>query len=234
VGLYDKTGDLLRAIEKHLSADGYKRIKIKIEPGRDMELVRAVQSRFPGVPLMTDANAAYCLNEHLAVFRQLDELGLMMFEQPLAGEALEDSARLQAQLRTPICLDESLESEAALLRAIQLGSFRIANIKIQRVGGFRNALRMHGICVRHNIPVWIGTMPELGIAQAHGAALASLHGCDYPTDVEASLRWFVGDIIEPVLEVSGGRIRLPQTPGLGYRVNRNALARYRVAERVFD
>jgi O-succinylbenzoate synthase len=232
VGLYDDASQLLRATERHLQA-GYKRVKIKIARGSDVELVRAMRGAFGNdLPLMVDANGDYTL-EHLDVFRRLDEFHLMMIEQPLAGPMLEESAELQRQLRTPMCLDESLENLAAVERAIALGSFRIANIKIQRVGGFGNALRIYNLCLAHKLGIWIGTMPELGIGQAQGAALSSLPGCAFPTDVEASARWFRDDIIDPWIEVGGGTIAMPTEPGLGYRVDTGKLARYKVRERTF-
>jgi o-succinylbenzoate synthase len=232
VGLYEDTSQLLRTTERHLAA-GYKRVKIKIARGSDIELVRAMRSAFDDdLPLMVDANGDYTL-EHIDVFRRLDEFNLMMIEQPLGGPMLEESAELQRQLRTPICLDESLENLAAVERAIALGSFRIANIKIQRVGGFGNALRIFDLCLAHKLGVWIGTMPELGIGQAQGAALSSLPGCTFPTDVEASARWFCDDIIDPWLEVRSGMIAMPAAPGLGRRIDTSKLARYKVQERTF-
>ena len=230
VGLYDSTTQLLDTIAKYL-LDGYKRVKIKICPGHDVELVRAVRARFGNIPLMTDANASYTI-EHLPIFLELEKFGLLMYEQPLAGGALEDSATLQRALKTPICLDESLETFADLERAAALGSFKIANIKIQRVGGFRNALRLYERCRQLGLSIWIGTMPELGIGQAQGAALAALEGCGYPTDVEASFRWFRDDIIDPFLEVHDGRIECPSRPGLGYAINASKLERYQVAHAV--
>ena len=227
VGLYEKTSDLLQRIERYL-ADGYKRVKIKIEPGQDVELVRAVRQAFGEIPLFVDANGAYSLKD-LETFRRLDEYGLMMFEQPFAGPELEQLAQLQAHVNTPVCLDESLESAASLRQAIALGSLRIANFKIQRVGGFHHALEMLAICREHHIPAWVGTMPELGIGQAQGVALASLDGFVYPTDVEASLRWFCDDIVMPLIAVHGGEIAVPCAPGLGYRIPRTKLAQYQVA-----
>jgi O-succinylbenzoate synthase len=232
VGLYEDASQLLRTTETYLAA-GYKRVKIKIARGSDVELVRAMREAFgDDLLLMVDANGDYTL-EHIDIFRRLDEFNLMMIEQPLAGSMLEESAELQARLRTPICLDESLEDMAAAERAIALGSLRIANIKIQRVGGFRNALRLYHLCRAHNLGVWIGTMPELGIGQAQGAALSSLPGCMFPTDVEASARWFCDDIIDPWIEVSGGMIAMPTEPGLGHRIDSGKLARYKVQEKTF-
>jgi o-succinylbenzoate synthase len=226
VGLYDDVADMLRTIEKYLK-DGYKRVKIKIERGRDVELVRAVRATFGDIPLFVDANGAYDLSD-IDVFRALDEFGLMMFEQPFPGSMLQELAELQCKVRTPVCLDESLETEADVRRAMQLGSMKIANIKIQRVGGFANALSIYEICRASGIPVWVGTMPELGIGQAQGMALSTLDHCAYPTDVEASLRWFRDDIIRPVLEVKDGCLYPPSTPGLGFEIDEEKLKRYAV------
>jgi O-succinylbenzoate synthase len=231
VGLYDDTADLLRTIERYLR-DGYKRVKIKIERGRDVELVRTVRSSFGGIPLFVDANGAYDLSD-LHVFRALDEFELMMFEQPFPGRMLRDLARLQREVETPVCLDESLETEQDLRDAIGLGSLKIANIKIQRVGGFSRALAIYEICRQHEIPVWVGTMPELGIGQAQGAALSTLSECAYPTDVEASLRWFQDDIVAPLLEVKDGCLYPPSSPGLGYAIDENKLKKYAVRSETF-
>jgi o-succinylbenzoate synthase len=152
----------------------------------------------------------------------------MMFEQPFPGAMLRELAELQCKVRTPVCLDESLETEADVRRAIELGSMKIANIKIQRVGGFANALAIYEICRSNGIPVWVGTMPELGIGQAQGMALATLPHCIYPTDVEASLRWFQDDIINPMLEVKDGCLHPPAAPGLGFHVDEAKLQRYEV------
>jgi O-succinylbenzoate synthase len=226
VGLYERPQYMLRTIERYL-ADGYKRIKIKIEPGRDVELVRLVRGCFGDIPLFVDANGAYA-PEHAGVFRELDQYGLMMFEQPYPAAMLAEMAELQKQVTTPICLDESLESVADLERALALGAAGVVNIKIQRVGGLTAALQMLETCRRHTVPVWVGTMPELGIGCAQGAALASLDGITHPTDVEASRRWFTEDIVDPLLEVRDGFIELPERAGLGYAVDRRTIARYKV------
>ena len=231
VGLYDTPYEMLCAIEKHLTA-GYKRVKIKIEPGRDVELVRAVRNRFGDIPLFVDANGAYNLS-HVPIFQALDEFNLMMFEQPLAGSMLEESAELQRQVRTSVCLDESLESVDDVRRAISLGSFRIANIKIQRVGGFSGALAIYEICRENGIPIWVGTMPELGVGCAQGIALATLPHCSFPTDVEASLRWFQDDIVAPLLDVKDGYLQPPSAPGLGFALDQEKLRRYTVASLYF-
>ena len=232
IGLYDDLTDMLRAIERYL-VDGYRRVKLKIEPGRDVNVVSAVRNAFGDIPLFVDANGAYT-PEYVNVFRALDEFGLMMFEQPYPSSFLEESAELQQLVRTPICLDESLETLEQLLEAIRLGSFRIANFKIQRVGGFYRALEMDGICRKHGLTAWVGTMPELGIGQAQGVALASLDNFAYPTDVEASDRWFRDDIVDPFIQVRNGAIDLPSGPGLGVVVDRAKIQTYEIASRSFS
>lgn len=227
VGLYGEMGGLLAAIGRYLR-DGYKRVKIKIERGRDVELVKAVRGEFGDIPLFVDANGAYDLSD-VEVFRRLDEFGLMMFEQPFAGGMLEETAELQRRVKTPVCLDESLESAEDVRRAVELGSMRIANIKIQRVGGYSGALAVYEACREAGIPVWVGTMPELGIGCAQGVALAALPHCQFPTDVEASLRWFRDDIVEPLIEVRDGMIEVRE-----FAVDEGKLARYRVAQAQFE
>jgi O-succinylbenzoate synthase len=231
VGLYDDPKDLIRTIERYLR-DGYKRVKIKIERGRDVELVRAVRDEFGNVPLFVDANGAYDLSD-LDVFKKLDEFDLMMFEQPFPGHMLRELAELQSQVRTPVCLDESLETPENLRDAIALGSLKIGNIKIQRVGGFTKALQIYEIARENGIPVWVGTMPELGIGQAQGMHFGTLSHCRFPTDVEASLRWFRDDIISPVLEVKNGCLCPPRSPGLGLEVSDAKLRQYAVASETF-
>jgi O-succinylbenzoate synthase len=207
-------------------------VKIKIERGRDIALVQAVRDHFGNIPLYVDANGAYDMSD-LDTFRALDDYNLMMFEQPFPGPMLRELAAVQREVRTPVCLDESLESEDDLRRAIDLGSLKIANIKIQRVGGFGNALRIYEMCRQNMIPVWVGTMPELGIGCAQGLAFATLRDCTYPTDVEASLRWFQDDIIDPLLEVKDGLMQPSRSPGLGFAVNEDKLRRYTVATERF-
>ncbi len=231
VGLYDNPDDMLRTVERYL-VDGYHRVKLKIEPGRDVQIVKTARKHFGNIPMFVDANGAYSL-EHLDVFRTLDEFELMMFEQPFGTAALDECAELQRQVRTPVCLDESLHSMSQLKRAIALESFRIANFKIQRVGGLHHALEMVEVCREHQIAAWVGTMPELGIGQAQGAALASREEFVFPTDVEASTRWFRDDIISPFLEVHHGNITLPTSAGLGYSIDNRKIEKYAIASRNF-
>ena len=171
---------------------------------------------------------------HLAIFRELDRFELMMYEQPLGRESLEEMAELQRQVRTPVCADESAESLAALDRMIELGSARIINIKIQRVGGLETAKAMHDRARAAGLDCWLGTMPELGIASAQGLHLATLPGFTYPTDVEASARWYADDLIEPWLDIDAdGYLHIPAGQGCGFTVNRDKLERYTVKRTEF-
>lgn len=227
IGLMPTLAELLDRVERFLG-DGYRRIKIKIAPGRDVDLVRAIRERFGDIPLMVDANAAYRL-EDLPLFEELDRFGLMMVEQPLAREALEEHAELQRRLRTPVCLDESADSLESIREIIRLGSGRILNLKVQRMGGLGLARQAHDAAQAASIPCWLGTMPELGIGSAQGLHLGTLPNFKFPSDVEASARWYVDDIIAPPIQVSpDGLIHLPDAPGMGHRVDTEKVARYRI------
>jgi O-succinylbenzoate synthase len=232
IGIYQATDELLDRVEHYLRA-GYRRVKIKIQPGWDEEPVAAVRARFPDVSLMVDANAAYTIND-AQIFRQLDTYGLMMIEQPLAREAYREAAALQRELRTPLCADESAESIDALDNLIALEAARIVNIKIQRVGGLSEALQMLARARAAGLGCWVGTMPELGIGSAQGLQLAAHEGFTFPTDIEASARWYVEDIIEPAIEIDAqGFIHLPGGAGTGFRVNRAQVERYTIATEEF-
>lgn len=231
VGLYDTEVELIAAIRRQWS-ESYKRLKIKIKRGQDVSLVRAVRKEFGDVPLFVDANADYRRSD-FKVFQALDDFGLMMFEQPLPKEDLEGAALLQKQVRTPVCLDEGIETADDARRAVALGSCRIVNIKLQRVGGFLEALRICRICEEHGIGLWVGTMPELGVGSAAALVLACHPGFNFPTDVEASHRWYVDDVLKPELTVADGWISLPGGAGLGYEVDVGKLAQYGVERREF-
>ncbi len=232
IGLMPTLPVLLDRVERFLR-EGYRRIKIKIEPGRDIELVRGIRQRFGNIPLMVDANASY-RPEHFSIFEELDTLGLMMIEQPLERQALSEHADLQRRLRTPICLDESAESLEAIREIIRLKSARILNIKVQRMGGLWQARQAHDLAKSAGLPCWLGTMPELGVASIEGLHLAMLPGFTFPSDVEASARWYVDDIIAPAIELSSdGLISIPDGPGMGYSVDLEKVARYRVSREEF-
>jgi len=227
VGLMPELPDLLHRVEQFLS-QGYRRVKIKIAPGQDLELVRAVRQRFGNIPLMVDANAAYQLKD-ADLFKELDRFDLMMIEQPLAREALREHAELQARLRTPICLDESAENLAAVQSIIRQGSARILNIKVQRMGGLWPARQAHELARAAGISCWLGTMPELGIASAQGLHLATLPNFTLPSDVVASERWFVDDVTGPRISITGdGFICLLDGSGMGYQVAADKVAQYRI------
>ena len=232
VGLYPTIVELLKVIENHL-AEGYRRVKIKIAPGHDVELVRAVRQHFGDIELMVDANGAYTIDD-IDIFRTLDEYDLLMFEQPLAADDLDGLSALQAAVTTPVCLDETAETPERTAEAIRRGACRIVNIKIQRVGGFGPALALHDLCYEKGVACWVGTMPELGVGQAQGIHLAALANCKYPTDIEPSARWFVDDYVIPLIELSApGILRVPTRPGLGYQVDPAKVRRYQVQHREF-
>ena len=222
IGIQDSVDQLLKLIEREVAA-GYQRIKIKIKPGWDVEVVRAVRARFPKIRLMADANSAYTLADagHL---KQLDAFGLMMIEQPLAHDEIIDHAALQAQLSTPICLDECIRNLHQAEQAIRLRACGILNIKLGRVGGFRESKRIHDLAQAHGIPVWCGGMLESGVGRAHNIALSTLPNFVLPGDVSASKRYWKRDIISPEVEITpGGTILAPTGPGLGFEIDRDFL-----------
>ena len=213
VGIMDSIPQLLDAVAGYLG-DGYVRIKLKIEPGWDVEPVRAVRERFGGdVLLQVDANAAYTLADTRQLAK-LDPFDLLLIEQPLAEEDMLGHAELAKHLTTPICLDESIVSAQAAADAITLGACRIVNIKPSRVGGYLEARRVHDVCAAHGVPVWCGGMLETGIGRAANLALAALPGFTLPGDTSASSRYYRTDITEPFVLVDG-RLPVPSGPGLG-------------------
>jgi len=217
VGLYDTEPELIAALERYRYRD-YARLKIKIKRGKDVALVRAVRKHVGEFPLFVDANGDYTLDD-LEVFREMDRDGLMMFEQPFGRGAMEDSAELARQVKTPVCMDESIETAEDARRAAELGACSIVNIKLQRVGGYLEALRIAKVCIENGIALWMGTMPELGVGSAQALMFATHPGCRYPTDVEPSARWYADDIIVPELMVKDGRFEPVSGPGLGYTVD---------------
>jgi o-succinylbenzoate synthase len=218
IGIQDTPDILLEKIRKEVSA-GYQRIKIKIKPGWDVGIVKSVRQEFPQIRLSGDANSAYTLVD-VPLFRELDRYNLMMLEQPLAHNDIFDHAKLQAQIETPICLDESIRSPEDALHAIDLGSCKIINVKLGRVGGHSEAKRVEQVARERGIPVWCGGMLEAGIGRAHNIAMSTLEGFTLPGDVSASARYWTEDIIEPAVTVSArGTITAPDAPGIGFNVN---------------
>lgn len=223
IGIPDSIGHLLAQVADFLD-DGYLRIKLKIEPGWDIEPVRAVRRHFgDAIALQVDANAAYAPTDarHLA---QLDEFGLVMIEQPLDPLDLRAHATLAALLHTPICLDESIISARIAADAIALGACSIVNIKAGRVGGYLEARRVHDVCSAHGIAVWCGGMLETGLGQAANLALAALPGFTLPADIVASQRYYENDITPPIM-MRNGHIAVPDGPGLGIVPTQELLAR---------
>jgi O-succinylbenzoate synthase len=217
VGLQPTTEALLARVEAELAA-GYRRVKIKIKPGRDVALVRALRDRFPAVPLMVDANSAYRL-EDLPLLRELDAHRLMMIEQPLAWNDIVDHAALQRALATPVCLDESIHGPDDARRALDLGACRVINVKAGRVGGFGGALAVHDVCRARGVPLWCGGMLESGIGRLANVHLQTLPGFALPGDTAASERYFEEDLIEPPVVVSKeGAIAVPEAPGIGHEI----------------
>jgi O-succinylbenzoate synthase len=222
IGVQDTVPQLLEKIECELAA-GYQRIKMKIKPGWDVEVVAEVRRAFPSIRLMADANSAYTLADTDRL-KRLDEFGLMMIEQPLSHDDIIDHATLQAKLETPICLDECIRSAHHAEQAIALGACRIINIKLGRVGGFAEAKKLHDVCAAANIPVWCGGMLESGIGRAHNIALASLPNFVLPGDVSASKRYWARDIIQPEVETTPqGTIALRDEAGFGYSIDQDYL-----------
>jgi O-succinylbenzoate synthase len=215
IGLQPSMAALIEKVEGELAA-GYQRIKIKIKPGIDLDLVRGLRERFPQIRLMVDANSAYRM-EDAPLLKQLDAYHLMMIEQPLGWVDIYSHAALQRQLDTPICLDECIHDVEHARAAIELGACRIINIKLGRVGGHTPARRVHDLCESKSVPVWCGGMLESGIGRAHNIAMSSLSNFSLPGDVSASRRYWDEDIIEPEVEVSSeGAILVPTAPGIGY------------------
>jgi len=217
IGIQARDEDLFERVEGFI-AEGYHKIKIKIKPGRDVDMLRNLRDRFPDTPFMADANSAYTLAD-VAHLKQLDDLDLMMIEQPLAHDDLRDHARLQDELETPICLDESIRSLRDVELALELGSGKIINIKPGRVGGFASSIAIHDYCVARGVPVWCGGMLESGVGRAYNLALASLPGFTLPGDISASARYWARDIVDPEFTVSGGHMEIPTGSGIGVAID---------------
>jgi O-succinylbenzoate synthase len=231
IGIQNSIPELLGKIETELAA-GYQRIKVKIKPGWDMDVLAEIRRAFPSIKLMADANSAYTLAD-LDHLRKLDDFYLMMVEQPLAHDDIIDHAELQAQLQTPVCLDECIRTAHHAEQALRMRACKIINIKLGRVGGFAEAKKVHNVALRAGVPVWCGGMLESGIGRAHNVALSTLPGFILPGDVSASRRYWARDIIEPAVEVSPqGTIALRDEPGFGYAIDHDYLRSITVREEV--
>jgi O-succinylbenzoate synthase len=213
LGIDDRIESLLDLIARYLE-EGYRRIKLKIGPGRDVEVLRRVRKRYPTIALQVDANSAYTLDD-LPTLKALDQFDLLSIEQPLADDDIIDHARLQAALQTPICLDESIHSADRARHALDLGACRVINIKVSRLGGLREAKLVHDLCLARGVPVWCGGMHEFGIGRAANIAIASLPGFTTPGDVSGSDKYYAEDIVDPPILAHDGAIKVPDAPGLG-------------------
>ncbi len=221
VGLKATDELLVEEVGRYI-AEGYARIKIKIKPGRDVDMLARVRDRFPHVPLMADANSAFTLAD-VDRLRELDPLDLMMIEQPLRYDDILHHARLQERIATPVCLDESIKSDGDAELAIALSACKTINIKPGRVGGFATSRAIHDRMVAAGLPVWCGGMLESGIGRAHNLALASLPGFSLPGDISASRRYWERDIVEPEFEVVDGMMTVPTGPGIGVGIDKERI-----------
>ncbi len=222
LGIHQDTGKLLDRIEQELEA-GYQRIKLKIKPGKDVEVISAVRNRYPDIALTVDANSAYRMSD-VDLLKELDAFDLTYIEQPLEWNEIYTHAALQRQLKTAICLDESIHNLRDAKAAIALGACRVINIKLGRVSGHAEARRIQAYCMEHGVPVWCGGMLESGIGRAHNIAMSTLPGFVLPGDVSASKRYWKEDIIQPAVEVQpNGTIQVLDAPGIGYGVDRRRI-----------
>jgi O-succinylbenzoate synthase len=222
IGIHSSIAELMATIERELAA-GYQRIKLKCKPGWDTAVFERVRDRWPGILLSCDANSAYRLHDadHIATF---DAFDLVMIEQPLWHDDFFFHAMLQRRLKTPICLDESIQNRRDALAAIEMESCKIINVKLGRVGGFSEAIAVHNAALERGVPVWCGGMLETGIGRSHNIALSTLENFSLPGDVSASARYWAEDIIEPKVTVSAqGEIAIPDAPGRGYEVRRDLI-----------
>ncbi|MFG6148201.1 o-succinylbenzoate synthase [Halobacillus sp. B23F22_1] len=207
-----------------LLESGYERFKLKVEKGKEEEIISHVRERYPDLPLMIDANGMYNA-EDIPGLKRLDQYNLEMIEQPFRTGDFYLHQQLQHQVTTPICLDESIQSFQDAVQAIAMDCCRTINIKISRVGGLTEAIHIHDLCKKHQIPVWCGGMVETGISKAHNIALASLSNFTIPGDLSHSTRYLEEDIIQPYIKVKEGSIEVPEASGIGYEVDKAALAR---------
>lgn len=232
VGIQDSESQLIERIQAFLE-EGYQRIKLKIKPGWDVSVCRKVREKFPNIRLQVDANGAYNLDDKKTI-KKLDEFGLEMIEQPFAPYDLWDHSRLQKEVQTPLCLDESITSAETARKAMEMGSCRVINIKAGRVGGIIESKKIHDICQKNSLPVWCGGMLESGIGRAHNIHLATLPNFRFPHDLSASKRYYAEDLIEPPIDITPqGTIEVPDLPGIGVSPQEERIEKARRVQEVF-
>lgn len=229
IGIQKSIDDLTALVDGYIK-EGYKRMKVKIKPGWDIDVMHTLREKFPDTAIMADANSAYRL-EDTELLKQLDAFDTTMIEQPLASDDIIDHAKLQKELQTPICLDESIHSLEDARKAVELGSTKIINIKIGRVGGLTEAKKIHDYCAANDIPVWCGGMLESGIGRSHNIALTTLPNFILPGDTAGSSRYWEKDIIAPEVVAENGYITVPTKAGIGYEVDREAVEAYTVVKK---
>ena len=214
----EKSDDIIIEKIREKVEEGYKRIKVKIKPGRDVEMIRAIREVFPDIPLMADANSAYTLDD-IELLKQLDEFNLMMIEQPLGSTDIVDHATLQKAIKTPVCLDESIDSYENAKAAIELGSCEIINVKVGRVGGLAKSIKIHDLAKENKIPLWCGGMLEAGVGRLTNIAITTLPNFVLPGDTASSSRYWEEDIITPEVVAENGVVQLSDKPGIGAEVD---------------
>lgn len=225
IGIQDTPAKLVEVVENYLN-EGYKRIKIKIKPGKDYDYIQALRQTFGDITLMADANSAYTLND-IDFFKRIDKFDLLMIEQPLAHDDIVDHRKLQAAINTPICLDESIASVEDARKAIELGSAKIINIKVARVGGITETKLIHDYCQQHNIPVWCGGMLDTAVGKAHNLAVATLPNFIYANDIPPSSRYWHEDFMLPFVELDKDScVAVPDKPGIGFEINPTLYEKY--------
>ncbi len=231
VGIQDRLEDLVRTVGGFVDK-GYQKIKIKIKPGWDYEVMKALRQNFADIPIMADANSAYSLKD-IDLFRRLDQFGLMMIEQPLAHDDIIDHVKLQSAITTPICLDESIHTPEDARKALEIGACRIINVKVGRVGGLTAVQEINAIAAAHGAPIWCGGMLETGIGRAINVHLTTLAQFKLPGDTSATDRYFARDITEHFCLNDDGTLSVPNGPGIGVRINEEALQGYTVRTQMF-
>lgn len=232
IGIQKDIPSLLSTVQGYID-EGYRRVKIKIKPGKDIDYMTAVRERFGDIMLMADANSAYSL-EDIDTFKKLDELGLIMIEQPLAHDDIVDHAELQSQIKTKICLDESIVTLEDARKAIKLKSCGIINIKVARVGGLTQAKKIQKLGYDNGIGIWCGGMLDSGIARAHNIAVATLEGYTLPNDIAASDRYYAQDIISPMIKLNGTFIEVPKGNGIGFDADTYYMDKFTVRKAVYN
>jgi O-succinylbenzoate synthase len=232
IGIQDSESQLIDRIQAFLE-EGYQRIKLKIMPGWDVAICQKVREKFPDIRLQVDANGAYSLDDKKTL-KELDEFGLEMIEQPFAPYDLWDHSRLQKEVQTPLCLDESITSAETARKAIEMGSCRIINIKAGRVGGIIESKKIHDVCQENSLPVWCGGMLESGIGRAHNIHLATLPNFMFPHDLSASKRYYAEDLIDPPIDITPqGTIKVPDLPGIGVMPQEERIKKVSRVKKVF-